>query len=66
MIGIVLVSHGGLGNELLSCAESVVGKQANVRVLGLGPSDSPTPSRAACVKPWKPGAGRPALSSCRT
>jgi PTS system mannose-specific IIA component len=41
MIGIVLVSHGGLGSELLSCAESVVGKQANVRVLGLGPSDSP-------------------------
>lgn len=41
MIGIVLVSHGGLGNELLTCAESVVGKQANVRVLGLGPSDSP-------------------------
>lgn len=41
MIGIVLVSHGGLGSELLSCAESVVGKQANVRVLGLEPSDSP-------------------------
>lgn len=41
MITVVLVSHGGLGGELLACAESVVGKQSAVHVLGLGPGDSP-------------------------
>ncbi len=41
MMGIVVVTHGGLGRELLICAENVVGAQADVRVLGLTGSEAP-------------------------
>lgn len=41
MMGVVIVSHGGLGDQLLACAESVVGRQEGVRILGLGTQDSP-------------------------
>ena len=41
MMGIVLVSHGGLSQELLACAEGVVGKQSSVVALGLRISDAP-------------------------
>jgi len=40
-MGLILVSHGRLGQELLACAESVVGHQNSVVVLGLTVSDSP-------------------------
>ncbi len=41
MIGIVLVTHSELGQELLKAAEGIVGKQPSVRVLGLHPSEGP-------------------------
>jgi PTS system mannose-specific IIA component len=41
MMGLLLVTHGGLGQELLSCAEGVIGRQSAVRALGLEKAESP-------------------------
>jgi PTS system mannose-specific IIA component len=41
MIGVLVVTHGGLGQEMVGCAENVVGKQAAVLSLGLSGSESP-------------------------
>jgi PTS system mannose-specific IIA component len=41
MISVLIVTHGGLGQELLACAETIVGKQALVRVLGLDMTEGP-------------------------
>ncbi|MGQ0645213.1 MAG: PTS sugar transporter subunit IIA [Elusimicrobiota bacterium] len=35
MIGILIITHGALGRELLNCAEGIVGRQEKVQVLGL-------------------------------
>ncbi|HBT49503.1 MAG: PTS system fructose subfamily IIA component [Caldanaerobacter subterraneus] len=35
MVGILIVTHGALGKELLNSAELIVGKQQNVMSLGL-------------------------------
>lgn len=40
MIGIVIVTHGNLGEELLSSAEIICGKQEHVITVGLHPSDA--------------------------
>lgn len=37
----LLVTHGGLGQELLACAENVVGKQASAVALGVAGTESP-------------------------
>lgn len=39
MIGLLLVSHGGLAEELLRAAEHVVGPMAGARAIGLDPKD---------------------------
>lgn len=39
MIGIVIVAHGGLAGEYLSAVEHVVGPQANVATIAIGPED---------------------------
>ncbi len=39
MIGLVLVSHGRLAQELLAAMEHVVGPQERVRVVSIGPDD---------------------------
>ncbi len=39
MIGIVIVAHGGLAREYLAAVEHVVGKQADVRTVAIGPED---------------------------
>ena len=39
MIGLVLVSHGRLAQELLAAMEHVVGPQQQVRVVSIGPDD---------------------------
>lgn len=39
MIGILIVTHGNFGTELLKSAELIIGKQENVETLGLNPSD---------------------------
>jgi len=41
MMGIVVVTHGRMGHELLKSAESIVGRQEAVCVLGLKRSDGP-------------------------
>ena len=39
MIGVVLVTHGGLGDALRSAMEHVVGVQAQVATVAVGPDD---------------------------
>ena len=41
MIGVLLVTHGQMGQELLKCAEGIVGKQLSVKALGLDPAEGP-------------------------
>ena len=41
MIGVLIVTHGQVGQELLKSAEGIVGKQSRVRVLGLDASEGP-------------------------
>lgn len=46
MIGIVVVSHGRLANELVNAAEHVVGTLESAEAIAIGPKDDP----AACRK----------------
>ncbi len=39
MIGLVIVTHGRLGTELISALEHVVGPQANIAAVCIGPDD---------------------------
>lgn len=39
MIGIIVVTHGALGSELIAVAEHVVGKQQAVISVAIGPED---------------------------
>lgn len=39
MIGIIVVTHGALGSELIAVAEHVVGRQANLVSVAIGPED---------------------------
>ena len=39
MIGMVIVTHGTLGTELISVLSHVVGPQEQIRAVGIGPSD---------------------------
>ncbi len=39
MIGLVLVTHGGLAREFLAAMEHIVGPQEQVRVMSIGPDD---------------------------
>lgn len=41
MIGVIIVTHGRMGEELFKCAEGIVGKQQNVVVLGLEGNEGP-------------------------
>lgn len=41
MISVLIVTHGQMGQELLKCAEGIVGKKPGVRVLGLDPAEGP-------------------------
>jgi len=40
MIGILLITHGGLGQALLDTAQMIVGQQENVRAVGLDPDSN--------------------------
>ncbi len=46
MIGMVLVTHGRLAEELVNALEHVVGPQANVRAVCIGPDDDMEQRRA--------------------
>ena len=39
MIGLVLVTHGGLATEFVTAMEHVVGPQRDVRAIAIGPDD---------------------------
>lgn len=40
MIGVLIVTHGNFGKELLKSTELIIGKQENVETLGLNHGDS--------------------------
>lgn len=46
MIGLVIVTHGRLAQELLAAMEHVVGPQAQVRAISIGPDDDMQQRRA--------------------
>jgi PTS system mannose-specific IIA component len=60
MIGMVLVTHGRLAEELRSAMEHVVGAQRNVDVICIGPDDDMDNRRAdieACIDRCETGDG---------
>ena len=50
MIGLVLVSHGKLAQELYNALVHVVGPQENVEVIGIGPDDDGDKRRKDILK----------------
>jgi PTS system mannose-specific IIA component len=46
MIGLVIVTHGRLAEELINALEHVVGKQANISAVCIGPDDDMEQRRA--------------------
>ncbi|MEM7522663.1 MAG: PTS fructose transporter subunit IIA [Pseudomonadota bacterium] len=46
MIGLVIVAHGGLAQELLAATEHVVGRQSGAVAVSTGPDDDLTAKRA--------------------
>ncbi len=60
MIGMVLVTHGRLAVELVAAMEHVVGPQANVAVVCIGPEDDMEQRRqeiVSCVEQVDAGEG---------
>lgn len=49
MIGLVLVTHGGLAREFLSAMEHIVGPQEQVEALSIGPEDDMDQRRADII-----------------
>ena len=50
MIGLVLVTHGRLADEFLNALEHVVGKQANIETISIGPEDDMEARRTDIVQ----------------
>ncbi len=40
MIGVVIVTHGGLAQEFRAALEHVVGRQENIETISIGPEDN--------------------------
>jgi PTS system mannose-specific IIA component len=60
MIGLVLVTHGKVGVELLAAMEHVVGKQTHTKAISIGPEDDMQGRRSdilAAVKETDAGEG---------
>ena len=49
MIGIIIVTHGALGNELVAVAEHVVGRQPDLLAIAIGPEDNIEQRRAEII-----------------
>ncbi|KAB2851092.1 MAG: PTS sugar transporter subunit IIA [Hyphomicrobiaceae bacterium] len=49
MIGLVIVTHGGLAREFLAALEHVVGPQTQVEAISIGPDDDLERRRAEIV-----------------
>jgi mannose PTS system EIIA component len=50
MIGLVIVTHGRLAEELISALEHVVGPQANITAVCIGPDDDMEQRRASILE----------------
>ncbi len=50
MIGLVIVTHGRLAEELISALEHVVGPQANISAVCIGPDDDMEQRRASILE----------------
>src|SRR5512144_2944059 len=50
MIGLVIVTHGRLAEELISALEHVVGPQANISAVCIGPDDDMEKRRASILE----------------
>ena len=60
MIGLVIVTHGGLANEFRAALEHVVGPQSQLETVSIGPEDDMEGRRAdilAAVKRVENGSG---------
>jgi PTS system mannose-specific IIA component len=60
MIGMVIVTHGAIGAQLLSALDSIVGPQKQARALAVGPEDDMDKCRAdilSAIKDVNAGAG---------
>ena len=53
MIGLVLVTHGRLGEEFILALEHVVGRQAQIKAVSIGPEDDMTQRRAEILEAVK-------------
>ena len=53
MIGLVLVTHGGLATEFRAAMEHIVGPQDNVEVISIGPDDDMDQRRTEIVSAVK-------------
>ena len=53
MIGMVLVTHGRLANELIAALEHVVGPQSNIFAVCIGPDDDMEKRRSDIVRSAK-------------
>ena len=49
MIGIIIITHGALGHELIAVAEHVVGSQQSLLAIAIGPEDNIEARRAEIV-----------------
>ncbi len=50
MIGLVLVTHGRLAEEMIAATEHVVGAQRNIRAICIGPDDDMEQRRSDIVQ----------------
>lgn len=60
MIGLVIVTHGAIGAELLNALNTIVGPQAQARAIGIGSNDDMDKCRAdilAAIKDVNSGKG---------
>ena len=60
MIGIVIVTHGGLATELLAAVQHIVGRQSHVKTVCIGPNDDMEQRRdeiTAAIKAVELGTG---------
>ena len=62
MIGIVLVTHGRLADELRSALEHVVGAQNQIEAIAIGPDDDIAQRREQIIQSSVATAAR--VSSC--
>ncbi len=53
MIGLVLVTHGRLGEEFTAALEHVVGKQVQIKAISIGPEDDMAKRRAEILEAVK-------------